>query len=67
MSALASSSNYRTFYYILTQILNATAVGLKAKSNTKSAETYFKKGRQFYGFLKFVLDYHSGYLGFLWI
>jgi hypothetical protein len=47
--------------------LNATAVGLKAKSNTKSAETYFKKGRQFYGFLKFVLDYHSGYLGFLWI
>ena len=66
ISALASACDYKTLYFTLTRILVALNSALKIEKN-KSARAFYKKGRSFFGFLKFILDFNGGYLGFLWL
>lgn len=66
ITALAAACNYDTLYFTLTRVLLASKMQLE-KQNDKSVRAFYKKGQIFYGFLKFVLDYHGGILGFLWL
>ena len=64
--ALASACNYDTFYFTLNRILSAIKIALKTEKK-KEARKYYKGAQTFFGFLKLVMDFYGGYLGFLWL
>lgn len=66
INTLASACNYDTFYFTLLRILSAIKFKIKTEKDPKVIK-YYKNNQIFFGFLKFLLDYYGGYLGFLWL
>lgn len=64
--SLAMACDYKTLYFTLNRILIAVNHGIKTEKNPEALK-YYRKCQSFFGFLKFVLDFHGGYLGALWL
>ena len=68
VSVLASSSDYDTLQANLDRATIVCTRVIKSKNkDPMQLKSEYKKIRNFCGFLKFTLDYHGGYLGFLWL
>ena len=65
--SLAMACDYKTLYFTLNRILIAINHGIHTEKKNKEAIKYYKKCQSLFGFLKFVLDFHGGYLGVLWL
>lgn len=66
LNSLVIASDYETFYYTMTKLLKGAKIGLKT-TKKKEEKRFFRSTLNFVGYLKFVIDFHKGYLGFLWL
>lgn len=64
--ALTSASDYKTMYFVLDKVILAAKVGIK-KEKEANAKNLYRDALRLFGMLKFLMDYHGGYLGFLWL